>query len=381
MGADLSAAYAGMLLAELGADVIKVEPLSGDPRRSMVEDTGDDSTFVYANRRKRSLAIDLNAAAGRRAFRRLVAGCDAVVEDFGPGGLKARKISYASLKRANPNVVVVSISPFGQSGPRAGWQAGELVVESMGGVVHNTGWDGDAPLKLAGYPAAFVAAINAATAVLAAVYGVEAGNEPGVHIDLSMQETFAHHWTRHIDQWCYAGTGTRRERREFGRQGFPHSVPAKDGMLYILALRAEWEALAYFLGLEGFITPEFSDPTYRAERWDDIEPHFYESLLSKGRYEWFSEAAAQGYTFAPLDDPLALLASPQLEARGFFAAARVDGREVPCPGLPFHFDAGELAPNRAPEIGEHTDAVLRQAGLSEGEVARLRGQGIIGGMQ
>ncbi len=375
---NLAAAYAGMLLAELGADVIRVEPPSGDPWRARDTGIGDDSQFAYANRRKRSVAIDLASRDGKAALRRLVTGCDALVEDLGSGQMAARGLSYRGLKRANPRLVMVSIAPFGQEGPRSGWQASELVVQAMGGVVQNTGWDGDPPLKLAGQSAAFVAGINAATALQGAVYGVETGNETGVHIDLSMQETFAMHWTRHIDQWCYAGTGTRRERREAGRQGFPHSVPARDGMIYILALREEWEALAFFLGLEKYISHEFSDPAVRAERWPEIEPHFYESLAGKGRYEWFGEAAAQGYTFAPIDDPLAIVESPQLAARGFFKPLQVDGREVPCPGPSFSFDTGELAPNRAPEAGEHTDEVLRECGMSESEIERLRRRGVIG---
>jgi crotonobetainyl-CoA:carnitine CoA-transferase CaiB-like acyl-CoA transferase len=383
---DLSAAFAGMLLAELGEDVIKVEPLPGDPWRTRTDDLGDDSTFVYLNRRKRSIALDLATAPGRAAFRRLAAAADAVVEDLGPGGLAGRRLPYHSLRKLNPSLVVASISPFGRDGPRANWQASELVVQAMGGVVHNTGWDGAAPLKLAGYPAAFIAGLNAATAVLSACYGVQVGNEGGVHIDVSAQETFAHHWTRHIDQWCYAGTGTRREQPYTGRQGFPHSVMTADGLLYILALRAEWEQLAFFLGLEQFITHEFSDPDVRAKRWPEIEPHFYESLRSKGRYQWFDAAAAEGYTFAPIDDPAAVLQSPQLAARAFFKQARVEAapsasepqpsREVPCPGLPFAFEGSPAGSNRVPAVGEHSDAVLREAGLTHNDIARLRARGV-----
>jgi crotonobetainyl-CoA:carnitine CoA-transferase CaiB-like acyl-CoA transferase len=375
-----AAAYAGMLLAELGVEVIKIEPPGGDPRRRETTELGDDSPWVYANRRKLSLALDLHRRAGRAAFRRLAVASDAVIEDLGPDVLARLGLGYPSLRPLHTGLVVVSIAPFGQTGPHAGWQASDLVVQAMGGIVHNTGWDGEPPLKLAGHTAAFVAGINAATAVLAAVYGVQSGNEPGVHIDLSMQETFAHHWTRHIAQWCYAGTETRREQQYSGRQGFPHSVPAKDGLLYILALRAEWEALAFFLGLERFITHEFSDPEVRASRWPEIEPHFYESIASKGRYQWFAEAATHGYTFAPIDDPQALLQSPQLDARAFFRTAVVDGRELACPGLPFRFGGPELRENRAPAPGEHTDEVLREvAGLDEDAIERLRLRGVIGG--
>jgi crotonobetainyl-CoA:carnitine CoA-transferase CaiB-like acyl-CoA transferase len=349
-----AAAFAGMLLADLGNEVIKVEHPGGDPSRFQPGRLGDDSTFVYLNRRKKSIEIDGSTRFGRRALKALALDSDGVVEDLGRGGLEALGLPYRSLKRARRESIVVSISPFGLDGPRSRWQASELVVQAMGGVVHNTGWDDSAPLRLAGDTAAFVAGINAATALLAAVYGIEAGTETGVHIDVSMQETFAQHWTRHIAQWCYAGTKTRRERREFGRQGFPHTVPASDGLLYILALREEWEALAFFLGLEEYITSDFTDPAVRAQRWPEIEPHFYESIASKSRYQWFAEAAARGYTFAPVDDPLAILASPQLAARGFFREGSVDGRALPVPGLPFEFETGPTAPNRASASGEHT---------------------------
>jgi crotonobetainyl-CoA:carnitine CoA-transferase CaiB-like acyl-CoA transferase len=367
---NLVAAYAGMLLADLGWDVVKVEAPEGDPWRQKTSDVGDDSPFVYANRRKRSVSINLASSEGIESLLALASKADALVEDLGPGALAARGITYEGLQRRNPGLVLASIAPFGASGPHAGWQASELVVQAMGGVVHNTGWEDSPPLKLAGYAAAFVAGINAATSVLAATYGVAAGTEPGVHIDLSMQETFAHHWTRHIAQWCYAGTGTRRERREQGRQGFPHSVPTADGMLYILALRAEWEALAFFLGLEPFISHEFSDPAVRAARWPEIEPHFYESLRSKGRYEWFADAAAEGYTFAPIDDPLAILASPQLGARGYFEPVEVEGAWFACPGLPFSFDSGPRGPNRAPRPGEHTAEVLGEWAQDPGAAGR-----------
>ena len=369
---DLTAAFAGLLLAELGAEVIKVEEPEPDPGRDRTGGMPDDSMFVYANRRKKSVTLDLTLAPARQAFLRLAAEVDALVEDLGPGGLESAGIPYETLRAANPNIVVVSCSPFGSTGPRAGWQGSDLVVQAMGGIVHNTGWDGDPPLQLAGHAASCVAGINAATALLAATFGVEAGLEPGVHIDLSMQETFAPHWSRHIAQWCYSGTGTRREKREFGRQGFPHTVMAKDDWLYILALNAEWEPLAFFLGLEPFVTHEFTDPRVRVQRWPEIERHFYESVRSKGRYQWFEEAAARGYTFAPIDDPKSILASPQMASRGFFGTADVDGAQVPCPGLPFAFDAGILAPNRAPGPGEHTLEVLREtAGLTRLEIEGL----------
>ena len=163
------------------------------------------------------------------------------------------------------------------------------------------------------------------------------------------------------------GMGTRRQQRGGGAQGFPPTVPARDGYLYILALRAEWEAFAYFLGLEQFISSEWSDPAVRRERWAEIDPIFRSAIASRGRYEWFAAAAEHGYTFAPADDPLSVLESPQLAAREFFEPTELeDGAVVPGPRLPFRGLPPSDRPNRAPRLGEHNDEVLKAAPLTRG---------------
>ena len=339
VSAGPAAAFAGRLLSQLGGEVIAVRSPYGHPHFDSRSDLVDDETALYCDQGKLIEHIDLRRRSGTDSVLRLIEGADALVEDLGPGGLARLRLSYPRLRRVRPRIVVASISPFGWQGPRAGWEASELVVQAMAGVVHSTGWDAEAPLKLAGHPAHFVAGLHAATAILAGVHGIASAQESGVHIDISMEEAFVHHWTRHIAQWAYSGTGTRRERRTFGRQGFPHTVTAADGWLYILALYAEWEELAFFLGLEPFITHEWTEPRVRAERWPEIEPHFYESIAARSKYDWFADAAERGYTFAPIESVLDLLDSPQFDARRFFEQALVDGESVPCPGLPFPWES------------------------------------------
>jgi len=349
IGHGPAAAFAGMLLAELGADVVRVEAPAGCRPYAGAEDAiQDPDLLAYVNRRKLSVTLDLHSRRGSALLAGIALTADALIEDLGPAGLRDLRLSYRRLKRASPDIIVASISPFGASGPRSSWQASELVVEAMGGIVYSTGWDAEPPLKLAGYPAHFIAGIHAATAVQAAVFGIAAGNERGAHIDLSMEEAFLHHWARHIAQWAYNGTGSRREPRAIGRQGFPHTVMAGDGWLYLLALSAEWEALALFLGLEPFVTHEWSDPGVRAARWPEIEPHFFQSIQSKSRYDWFEKAAHHHYTFAPIDNALELLASPQYAARGFLRPAEIDGEDIMCPGLPFTFRSEAPRPNHSP---------------------------------
>ena len=373
--------FATQLLAEHGADVIKVEPLAGDPWRSVVACEPADASFDFLNRRKRSIALDITKRRGRDLLLRLVEQADAVVESFSPGTLGRLRLSFRALRRRKPAIVLTSVSNFGQTGPRRDWQATELVLQAMGGVMAATGWEDSAPVKLAGYQACHLAGVNAATATLAAVYGVRMGTEPGVHIDLGIQEAFPPHWARHISEYVYSGAGSRRQRRENGRQGFPDTAMARDGYLYLLALGAEWEPLGHFLGLDQFITHEWGDPKVRAERWQEIEPHFLASVSSRGKYEWFAAASEEGYTFAPLETPADLLASEHLAARGFFREAELgDGQRVPCPGLPYQPPETPSRPNRAPALGEHTAEVLGGLlGLSESDLATLAAARVICG--
>ncbi len=350
---------ASSLLADLGADVIMVEP-GGDrgaptfaPAASTTRRAPD-----YLRRRRRSVTLDLTSARGIREVLRLAGTVDAVIETFPPGELAGLGLDFAELSEANPGIVLTSVTPFGQTGPRAGWRGTDLVVQAMGGLVASTGDADGPPRKLGGEQAAHVAGLLAAIDTAAAVRGVRAGLASGVHIDISMQEVMATHWTREIERYVYTGQETGRATQRLGLQGFPHTVETADGLLFLLPLRADWETFAAFLGLDRFATHEWSDPETRLARWDEIEPHFLAAWKRRGRYEWFERAAEFGFTLAPLDDPHSVLASPQLAVSGFFEDVRLtDGSTVQAPGLPFAV-AAERAENRVPEPGEQNETLL-----------------------
>ena len=136
----LAGPFAAQLLAELGADVIKVEPPGGDLQRGGAAVDPEDETFVYANRRKRAVTLDLRRREGRALLLRLAAEADAVIESFRPGALGRLGLSFRALKGANLRMVLTSVTPFGQTGPRRDWQGSELVLQAMGGIVAATGW-------------------------------------------------------------------------------------------------------------------------------------------------------------------------------------------------------------------------------------------------
>lgn len=328
-----AAGFATMFLAALGCDVTVVDTPEDSPDGNPTPNS--EASRDYLRRRKRSVALDWRSPPGRDRLRDLVRHADAVVEDLGPGVLAEQGLSFETLREVNPRVVLTSISPFGATGPRAEWKGTELVVQAMGGVVAASGHDEGPPLRLAGAQAAHVGGVLAAIETLAAALGVRHGSAEAVHLDISCQEALSTHWTREIGRYVYTGEETPRASRRLGLQGFPHTAEAADGWLFLLALRADWDALAELLELEEFIGPEWDDPQTRVDRWAEIEPHFEASLRRRGRYEWFSRAAQRGHTFAPVDDPLTILASPQLEARGYFSTVKVGDRTVPVPDLPF----------------------------------------------
>ncbi len=345
-----SAAFAGMLLSELGHDVVHVSRADGSSFAPPDAEPLSESALLYLNRAKHVSQCDQSADATE--FLELLAGADALIEDLGPGELEAIGFAPTTLQAAIPRLTVVRASPFGQSGPRANWHSSELVLQAMGGVVFSTGFDGEAPLRLAGLPAHFIGGLHLATAALAAFSGVVDGTETAPVIDISLEEAYMHHWARHISAWAYSGHGMRREQREGGRQGFPHTVMAADGWLYVLALNAEWEPFGIFLGLDQFVTHEWHEPRVRAARWEEIAPHYYGNIANRSRYDWFADAAAHGYTFAPIQSMADNAHSPQNQARAFLDTLAVDGQTVLCPGLPFTWRTAKPARPQSPEGGQ-----------------------------
>ena len=366
-----SAAFAGMLLAALGADVIRIEnPDSGTYQNSETAPI-DDSAAAFLHRRKRRATIDLSSREGLRAFKKLVSSADGVVEDLGSPRAGELKLGARALRRGHRALIVASISPFGSEGPRAEWEASELVIQAMGGIVHSTGFEGEPGLRVAGLPAHFIGGLHAATSVLTGVLGVRLGTESGAHIEISLEEAWMHHWVRHIQEWGHAGFGMQREVRGTGRQGFPHTVMAADDWLYVLALNAAWEPFAVFMGLEDYACREWNAAKTQIEGWDEIDPVYRASIASKSRYEWFAGAAKQGYTFAPIHSVGQLSTTPQFQARGAFEPLETGTSTVLAPDLPFRMDGVARRPNRTAAPGEHTREVLAETGLDAAAIERV----------
>lgn len=323
-----AAGYAGLLLAELGFTV----------HRIAVEDPNDHSdataqlarsTFLHRNKTEHAVnAVDFTAY-------------DAVVEDVGRGALERLGLSHRSIRRANPNLVLVSLSDFGLFGPYSDWSSTDICAQAAGGVVHVTGYSGEAPRKLPGDTAAMIAGLHGATAVASTVFGIQSSTETGVHIDISAQDTFMQHWTRHVSDYAHTGTSLPRQPRDPEGIHYRHTTRARDGWVYILALREPWQDVAAFLGLGDFVPADGLDPS-DPQPWEAMEPAFTDAVASKDKYRWFADAALMGWTFAPVETPADIVNGPQTHARGSMRAVAVtteDGpKTVHVPGLPYRIE-------------------------------------------
>ncbi len=343
------ARFAGLMLAEMGAEVIKIHSSGMDS-----EDAAQDCSAAFTSRRKLSVTLDFEAPAGKAAFEKLVETSDALLDD-------RDFFDFESLKALNPKFVLASILPYGASGPKKDWLATELTLQAASGLLQSTGWNDEAPTRLPGHTVEYIAGLNAAIAVLSALYGGEAA-----HLDISAQESTIQHLTRHIAQWSHTGTEITRYVRDLKGQASPIPMEASDGWIYFLALRPPWAEMAEFAGLNAYTGDEWAGLEKRIEHWDEIGTAFAAAVAGKDKYTWFDEGAAKGYTFAPIDDIDDILRSPQMAARGFFDDTDVDGSEGKVPNLPYSFETGTRRENKPPVTGEHNELVIKNwLGLSD----------------
>ena len=370
-------------LADLGADVVKVEdPRRGDNVRQtgpFLED-GESSPFVRLNRNKRSLALDLKSPQGKQVFRRLAAGADVVVENLRPGAMAALGLDYTSLGPDNPGLVYLASSAWGSDGPLSLLPGLDIIVQGMAGLMSVTGEEGGAPVK-AGVPICdLVCALYGALGVVAALAArQQTGRGQLVEVNLFEAGASLTLW----EAGRYLATGEVP-----GPLGSAHQTTAPyqavrtaDGHITIGAITPPtWEALCRALGTPELLTDtRFADNPSRHAHRRELAAIIEEVTEKKPGEEWLSILRGAGVPCGPINTYDQVVADPQLQANGFFAA-------VPHPqlgpltvlGSPMHFQATPGRMERAgPRLGEHSVEVLREAGIAEGVVAELARNGTI----
>lgn len=368
----------GLLLADMGADVVKVEKLPGgdDTRRTTPpEINGEPASFMILNRNKRGIAVDLKSAAGKELIQKLIANADIVVENYRPGTMEKMGLDFRALQRSNPRLVYCKITGFGLTGPYAQRAGYDLISQGMSGLMGVTGeGPGRSPVKI-GVPVGDVTAgILAATGVLAA-YIERLRTGEGQYVDTSLLEASLVH-----TYWPAALAFATGESA--GPMGSAHPVaapyqafPTRDGWLNIGAMsQATWVGTAEVLGLPWMVTDErFASNGARMANRGALVELMSDVLRTQPTDHWVATFERAGVPAGPVKNMKQALDDPQTRARDM--VIRVDhpvAGEINALGLPIKFSHGNGVTRRgAPRYGQHTAEVMRELGYTESEITDL----------
>lgn len=373
LGNGVSAAYTAKLFADFGAEVIKVEAPTGDITRSWgpfpqgKPDPEKSGTFFYLNTNKKSVTLDVSTAEGKEAFLRLIADADALVENHRPADLKAWGLDYASLAAINSNLVMISVTPFGQDGPYADWKAYDLNAYHLTGASSRyCGLPGQAPLEHGTFAADFYGATAAAAWGAAALFGrsVVGG---GQHVDVSSAEAIAATFVGSQNIGAYAQDGKAEKRTGVGMPlGAPATIlPCKDGHVWMLALQpGQWKGLQEAMGNpEMLMLDMFDDMFMRAQNSDIIYPLIEEWTMERGKMEIMELCQSHGVPVTAVFSVAEAAEHEHLAAREYIIELdHPKMGKVKTLGPAFKLPACPGGPTRsAPLLGEHNDEVLQRA--------------------
>jgi crotonobetainyl-CoA:carnitine CoA-transferase CaiB-like acyl-CoA transferase len=364
----------GMMLADMGADVVKVEKLpGGDDARSYREPqiNGVSAPFLMLNRNKRGIAVNLKHPQGREILLRLVKDADVLTENYRRGTLEKLGLGYDVLSQANPGLIYCAISGYGRDGPLHDKGGFDLIAQGFAGLMAITGEPGRTPVK-SGNPVADINAGILAVAGIAAAYAHKLQTGKGQIVDTSLLEAALQQTYWHAA--IHFATGASP-----GPSGSAHLLTApyqafraSDGWINIGgANQANWERIADVLGhLEWREDPRFATNSARMQNLDELASRMNAVLASRTKAEWIDAFDAAGVPVGPVHSIGEALAHPQTVARGMVVdLMHPEAGTMRTLGCPIHFSETPTRIARpAPILGEHTREVLREHGFSDAEV-------------
>ena len=374
----LACPFASMILAELGATVIKVEqPGTGDETRSFEPQLAVDSAYYFAcNRSKSSITVNLRSPEGQQVIRELAAKADVFVENFPSGTFKRYGLDYDALAVINPRLVYLSCTGFGQTGPYRRKKGYDTVFQAMGGLLSLTGERGGGPVK-PGLPVAdLTSGLWVAIAILSSIAGREKTGK-GCYVDFSMLDGQVSLLTLAAARYFALGEVPPRLGTEHPGRVPTATFCCSDGKyLHITASDQHWAPLCKALALEDWGgQPQFADNAKRVVNRAAIMPKLTQAILAWTRDELIAALDAVEVPVGPVNDVAEILNDPHVAARGLVGEFDYPGIGVfKALGLPYKF-AGFDDPQigRPPTLGEHTEEVLTGfLGYSKEKVAQLR---------
>jgi len=381
--------YCNKLLADLGAEVIKIEPPGvGDEARQRgpflndIPHTERSGLFLYLNTNKSGITLDIKTSKGRGILKELIKKTDILVEDNPPNVMKELGLTYHELKKINPRLIMTSITPFGQTGPYHDYKAHELNLYHAGGEGYLLPTQSPdltrEPVKAGGLVGDCICGLSSAIATLAGAYNL---NETGVgqYIDVSKQDVLMTMVLLEIAM--YANMGIVRNRLERPLL-MPIPMQCQDGYIMISALTdREWQDLVKFMGNPSWASDErFSQWILRHTNGDKINPHIREFVKHYKKEELFQQLQENALVAAPVNTSENLVHSAQMEARGFFAEAEhPEAGKLKYPAVPYKFSKTPSKVERAaPLLGQHNESIYcGRLGYSKEELVKLKESGII----
>jgi crotonobetainyl-CoA:carnitine CoA-transferase CaiB-like acyl-CoA transferase len=385
LGDGVSGPFCAKLLADYGADVIKIEsPHQGDAARRAGPFAGGHPhpeksiPFLFLNTNKRCVSLDINQSSGRRIFEELLATADVVVENLSPSDSLARALDHTTLAGLNPNLVVTSITPFGQTGPYRDMEATDIVTTALSGLMYHSGDSDREPLRNALDQSLYVAGINAGVATLAAIFQrLTTGR--GQHVDVSVAECLSSHLVQPVPFYNYMGA--IKGRRPVRGSGFEELMPARDGYVIPSVQGSQpWSTVAGLIGLEELQDERFATGGGRIEHGEELK-----DLLAKGLSKWdrkplFQASGESRLVFGMAQDAGDLYHCAHLRERGFYVKVEhpVAGT-VDYPGMGPHLSDMEYEVYRpAPLLGQHNQEIFRsEMGYTTEDLVVLRQMGVV----
>jgi formyl-CoA transferase len=374
--------FCAMLLADLGANVIKVEPPAGDSTRQMPGASGLDSpSFNAVNRGKRGMSINLKTAEGREVFRRLARASDIVIENYRPGVMTGLGLGYDALSREHPRLIYASISGYGQTGPHRSKGGFDLIAQGVSGIMSVTGEPGGAPAK-AGVPLTDLSAgLFALVGILAALHHRQQTGV-GQHIDTSLVDAGVALSVWEATEYFSGGT-VPIALGSAHRMNAPYqAVRCADGYITLGAANDRlFRRLCEILGHPEWLErPEFADNASRVRNRKLLADQIEAITLQEHRRHWLELLEANDIPCGPINDYAQVFRDPQILAREMVVETEHPALgHIKTLGSPIKMSATPPdVKRRAPLFGEHTDEILREAGYSDGEITALRQAHAIG---
>lgn len=385
---DIKGALCAKLFGDMGANVIKIEPPGGDAMRSIgpfldnIPHRERSLLYWFYNTSKRGVTLNLQKPAGQELFKQLAAKADVIIESFAPGSLARVGLSYEELKRINPQLVLTSIAPFGQTGPYRDYKSSDTVAEALGGMIYTNGFPEDAPLRALGLQAYHSASFFAAIGTMSALWARDAISE-GQWVDVSVQEATAAA-VEHVAPFYHQGLGVQTRQGSLHWSRYFRVAKCRDGYIMHCSL-GDWTSLVEWVKSDDrardLSEAQWEDQVYRKEHAEHLFDVLDEWAKDYSIAELMEGAQLRRIPYAMVRSPEALVNDPQLNARGFFS--EIDhpelSRTICYPGGPFFFTVSPWRiARRPPLLGEHNTEVYQgELGISTERLMMLAQEKVI----